>query len=244
MSNVDIVIPLGDAPSDTNNLELRIALRSIHKFGSSVGNIWIVTANPPDWLDNVKILRYPDTFNDNKDANLITKVLAACSNEDLSDKFIFWSDDQVLNRAADLNDFTPAYNSRGLTRFSDPNKRSKWGNRMYNTLAYIEKLHYNTSINWDSHLPQPIDKNMFIRIMSKIGYYKGPGMCINTAYFGSRNEQPVTYQEDVKDTYESEYNGEEPTKMFIGYNDKGFNSGLKELLLTKFGDPCKYEKIP
>ena len=237
----DIVFTLADAESATDNIELRITLRSIEKNARDVGNIWVATGNPPKWLTGVNIVESYDDIPDNKDANLINKVRAACGIPDLSSKFIYWSDDQVLTGTMSLNDMFPVYNPRGLSDFQITG--NKWHRRMHNTLELVRKHNGNASINWDSHVPQPMDKYLFESIMSSVDYTTSPGLCINTAYFGILGESPRWSQNEFKRTYENCDNcNYRLDKLFVGYNDKGFNSGLKDVLLKEFSTPSIYEK--
>lgn len=242
---VDIVFTLGDKNQHMDCMDLRIALRSIDKNGYDVGKVWCVTMNPPKWLNNVEIINGADIFGNNKDGNLIHKLLKACDTPDVSNRFIFWSDDQVLNREFPLSKHIPAYNPRGIQHF-DPNAgRNKWSFRMWNTLSTVERMGGISVCNWDSHIPQPIDKSLFKSIMSELPYTQQPGLCINTAYFGVKYEYPRIDQRSVKTTYEDSTPVTTlPDTLFIGYNDDGINAGLRPLLLDKFGGISKYEKTP
>lgn len=238
---VDVVFTLAGAASDTDNEELRLALRSIDMYAENVGNIWVITDNVPKWLTGVNIIPVSDTYTNNKDANLITKLLAACDTPDVSDRFIYWSDDQVLCKKLDLSKHTPIYNPRSINGF--PPSGKKWVRRMRNTMDYIHAHGGDCSVNWDSHVPQPIDKNRFSVLVRNTPFTDIPGFCINTLYFGLKGENAINRQDMFKNTYESDKVGTvQFDKTFIGYNDSGYDNGVREALLYKFQDPCKYEK--
>lgn len=239
--SVDVVYTLADAPSNTDDEELRISLRSVASFGVNLGTVWVVSNRLPEWLANVNHIKVPDTYNNCKDANIINKVLAACEDNRVSDRFIFMSDDQVFNTKIPLNRLSPTYNPRGIRHFSltDGNR---WSKRMHNTLRYIENAGGCADINWDSHCPQPIDKDKFYDIMTHLPYTTIPGMCINTAYFGNKLEPALIPQNMVKNTFEGVCEGSIIlNKAFIGYNDAGYRSGLREKLLEKFPNKAEYE---
>lgn len=241
-AKVDIVFTLAGSDSPTDNEELRIALRSIDRHANDVGDVYIVTDNPPKWVTNVNVIHVPDIYPNNKDANLITKVLTACDVPELSERFIYWSDDQVLMQDADLKTLLPSYNTRGLDHFSGKDLK-KWSNRMRHTLEVVKMHGGDVSHNWDSHVPQPIDKSRFKAIMSDIDFKTLPGLCINTAYFGLKGEPKQWCQNDVKLTYEKDTTCNYTfNKLFVGYNDSGYNAGLREALLERFSTPSKYEK--
>ena len=240
-NKVDIVFTLAGCDSPTDNEELRIALRSIERHAKNAGTVWIVTDNPPKWVDNVNILPVADAIKNNKDANLINKVRAACNTSEVSDRFIYWSDDQVLTSDIHVGDMFPIYNNRGISNFTNVDR--KWSRRMFNTLETVRLFGGDTSVNWDSHVPQPIDKRMFDVIMSHVDYTKSPGLCINTTYFGIKGEPAIWCQNDFKNTYENS----DPCrfsldKLFIGYNDSGYHSGLRKVLLDEFNVKSIYEK--
>lgn len=240
-SSTDIVFTLAGAHSPTDNEELRIALRSIDEYGEGVGKIWIITDNPPKWLTGVNIINVPDTVTNNKDANLINKLRKACSTPEVSDRFIYWSDDQAITSRIAMRDIFPVYNCRGFDYFKGGG--GKWKCRMEHTLKVVEDAGGNTSVNWDSHVPQPIDKCLFESIMSKADYTTLPGLCINTAYFGLKGENPRFNQRDYKRTYEDDKSKIfDLDLLFVGYNDAGYKSGLREALLYKFPDKSRYEK--
>lgn len=240
---VDLVYTLADAPSNDDNESLRISLRSVHKNFENIRNVWVVTDNPPTWLNNAQVIREKDTFTNCKDANIINKVLAACKHPDVTDRFIFMSDDQAVNTKIPANRVSPVFNIKGLQYYINSDGHNRWTTRMENTLKTVSRLGGDCRVNWDSHVPQPIDKDRFIDVMNRLPYTTLPGLCINTAYFGAIYEPPLIPQDDVKQTFEECIPGPiQLIKPYIGYNDKGYNSGLREVLMDTFNDPCIYEK--
>ena len=69
----DVIIPLG-SESKFNNDELRISLRSIEK-NLDVDKIYIATTADIPWIKNVIKVPLIDPWNNNKDKNLIYKVV-------------------------------------------------------------------------------------------------------------------------------------------------------------------------
>ena len=77
-----------------------------------------------------------DPVRDLKDTNLINKVLAAAHNKDVAERFMFWSDDQLLTGPLDLDKAPVVYNIRSMPQFAGtPNK---WYTRMEHTLNYVK----------------------------------------------------------------------------------------------------------
>lgn len=236
---VDVVIPLSNE-SRSNNDELRIALRSVEKYVKNLGIIWVLGEKVPEWLTNVKVLAIPDRFKHNKDANLFTKLLYAARCPLLSENFIFLSDDQLFLKDFDAKTSKTVFNRRGKDRF---NTTSTWHSRMRFTFEYLEKRGINLSCNFDAHVPVVYNKRIFASIVEKVPFTNKLGFCINTLVCGLEGRNPDIDQEDVKVTLESPMTdiifGD---KLFCGYNDKGFNSALKQKLRELFPLKSKYEK--
>ncbi len=236
---IDIVIPLS-AESRHDNIELRMALRSIARCGRGIGQVYIVTDALPGWCRNVRLLRRGDPHRHNKDANLIEKLLAACRLERLRRHFLFWSDDQVALRLFDAAGLVPIYNNRAPEHFAEARY---WQKRMLHTFDYLEHRGFKLRWNWDSHVPQPMDKIRFRQLLEPIDFATLPGYCVNTLYFGLAAIRPLVAQSQVKATFESS----EPVvelpknKLFLGYNDAAFESGLMTLLERRFPEKCSYE---
>ena len=79
---IDVVYKLGLNPDWGNYEELRHSLRSLCNF-ENLGNVFIV-GQKPDWIQEVIHIPALDSYKRNKDANLINKLILACSNPLLS----------------------------------------------------------------------------------------------------------------------------------------------------------------
>jgi len=236
---VDVVIPLGNG-SKFDNLELRLALRSIAINLPNINQIWIMTEYAPTWLINVNVVKSPDLYTNNKDANLFTKVLQACDTSDVAEHFLFWSDDQAILKPVNLNKWPVVINSRGPDKFTN---NSTWPKRMQNTFKYLANKGHNLTYNFDSHVPQMFSKTLFKSLIEKTPFKILPGFCINTLYFGLQDGLKVVEQTKYKSCFEGkQINPVLGNTYFAGYNDQAFISGVREILLAKFPNPCKYEK--
>lgn len=235
----DIVIPLSQE-SLWGDLELRMALRSIARYVPQTGEVWIVTEELPGWCRRVRHLRHGDRYRANKDANLFAKVLRACREKELSEKFLFWSDDQVVLHHLPPEGIPPVYNRRGPEAFRG---KGRWHERMRHTFDFLAGRGTRLDWNWDSHVPQRFDKKLFAELIAPLDYVSPPGFCINTLYFGLLRFPPLVPQEPVKMTCESDrpVTALDTRKLFLGYNDNALRNGLAELLKQKFPAPCRYE---
>lgn len=237
---VDIVIPLG-CGSTHDNWELRMALRSIERFAGNCGSVYIVCDTPPSWVQKVKILYCPDTHKHNKDANIIDKLSAAARLPELSEKFIFWSDDQIALRRFDAGHLPPVYNRRGYQDFSG---KRIWHRRMRNTLDYLQRQKITVYWNWDAHTPQPMNKKKLLELFAQIDYHTVPGYCVNTLYFGLQRTPAQIVQENLKATVEkaAKLAVLPLDKLFLGYNDAAWQGNLPDLLEKFLPDRSRYEK--
>mgnify|MGYP001488307841 CR=1 FL=1 len=241
---MDIVIPLA-----LNGLyeELRYTLRSIAANARDLGRIFIVTERLPSWIQNVEHAHAKDIYPANKDANLIRKVLIACQREDLTDRFLFWSDDQVLLHPMQLPAIPITYGDKKV----DEKSTLTWRNRLYNTGTLLKRLGMPI-VFYDTHCPQPYNKTEFIDIFSKLNYVDAPGYCINTAFFNQLDLQQETliHMHDVKMTFETKTNSHEVAnqiaseslKYFLGHNDLGWKNGVRQYLERTYSCKCQFEK--
>jgi len=241
---MDIVIPLA-----LNGLyeELRYTLRSIAANARDLGRIFIVTERLPSWIQNVEHVHAKDIYPANKDANLIRKVLLACQREDLTDRFLFWSDDQVLIHTIALPMIPISYGDKKVDEASN----LTWRNRLYNTGLLLKKRQ-RPIVFYDTHCPQPYNKSEFVDIFSKTPYQEQPGLCINTAFFNQLNleNESRMHMHAVKMTFESKTTqraveqevDREPLKYFMGHNDIGWRSGVNQYLASTYKQKCQFEK--
>lgn len=233
----DIVIPLGNG-SGFDNQELRFALRSVEKFVQDCGQIWIVSDCAPDWLQNVRILPVPDRHRHNKDANLFDKLIFAAKMPEMSETFVFLSDDQVFLRPFKAEKARTVFNARGPEFFAA--SRLKWHRRMANTFAFLKSRGVDLPYNFDAHVPVVYRKTDFA-VLQGINYTAAPGFCINTLLCGLLKRRGELPQNALKATAEGNKEPDFFLKMFLGYNNGGFPK-VREKLLEWFPEKSKFEK--
>ena len=238
---VDIFIPLSKE-SQFDNLQLRLALRSIDKYAKNVGKIWVYTEVNLKDFQNINVVKMGDPIKDNKDANLINKLRACAKNPDVSENFMFWSDDQVLMQELDLEKAPVVYNRRDVEILKQTEK-TRWRKRLKHTLEYVRDHGCRAIYNYDSHTPQPYRKSDVEFVFPQVPYTTQPGFCINTIYYGMLNRPGDIPQQEAKFTVEGETNILPARRyLYLGYDNAGFVSGVNCFLLGYFFDKCKYEK--
>ena len=235
--NIDLVIPLSNGSHWQDN-EIRYCLRSFDKHFFNLRNVYIV-GYKPEFLKNVIHISVDDSFLQNKDANLINKILIACKREELSEVFIRCSDDQLLLQAVTLEDFQPKY-LYNLTE-CDFIKLNRWKKRMKATFEYLEQNNY-TTFNYDSHVPISVIKKEFVKIMKSIKIEDGigKGYCINTLYCNVLDIERNVIKHKVTLEGNKEIDILEDD-LFMGYNDIGLTDELKLLLQQRFFEKSRFE---
>ena len=239
----DIIIPLSKESPD-NNLQLIVALRSIERYAKNLGTIHIYSAMDLPQFKDINVVRMDDPVKDCKDANLINKVKAAASNPDVSDRFMFWSDDQILTSELDLDKAPVVANERGLDWFSKNKGTNKWYFRMLNTMQYVKKeTGIHLEWNYDSHVPQPYQKDAVLDVFSRVPYTVQPGFCINTIYYGMLRQPYTKMQKEVKFNFEGKQIMIPKTmKLYAGHDPMCWRMGASFFFIGLFYNKSRFEK--
>ena len=239
----DIVIPLSKESPD-NNLQLLVALRSIERYAKNLGTIHIYSAIALPFLKDVNVVPMGDPVPDCKDVNLINKVKAAAENPDVADRFIFWSDDQILTEELDLDKAPVVANERGLDWFLQNKASNKWYVRMLNTMQQVKKetgLHLKW--NYDSHVPMPYRKDAVLDVFSRVPYTVQPGFCINTIYYGMLRQPYTKMQKDVKVNFEGKSVViPRHMKLYAGHDPQCWRTGANLFFIGMFYNKSRFEK--
>ena len=93
---MDVAWKLG-AGGPADNWQLRMSMRSFWTYYPADVEYWII-GQIPSWINThrVRCLAWPDPYRRCKDANLLHKALRLAMEPDISDPFIWCSDDQLL----------------------------------------------------------------------------------------------------------------------------------------------------
>jgi hypothetical protein len=176
---MDAVYVIGKACNVPDFWELRMSLRSLHKNFKDLGRVYVV-GHKPQWCQNVIHIPHHDPYKSNKDANLIQKLVSACFHPDLSQEFIWFSDDQFLVSPVNAQDVKPArYNDSMLK-----NNKSKWMKRAHGTVKILKSRGLPTHI-FECHCPYVIDKTLYPQSVLQYDYGVTPGYLVNTLYFNT-----------------------------------------------------------
>jgi len=240
---MDIVMPLA---LNGCHEELRYTLRSIDQNLKGFCKLFIATISPPPWLTDFIWVRIEDKYPDNKDGNIMRKIVRACHREDLDERFIFWSDDQVIIKEKSISDIPIVKGNRNIfIKHSD----NKWNRKLFETGKLLKDLGLPT-IFYDTHVPQPMNKQKAIDTFQ--GLSRTHPAIINTWHFNMviYPEVPIMNMDEVKITCEMAYPkdaikriiAENPNKFWLGYNDVGWNGGVKQFMKEAFPNQSRFEK--
>lgn len=106
-----VIIPYKKEP--VSDIELLYALRSIDKYLIGFTNL-IILGTPPDWYKGESV--YVQDRGE-KQFNIYQKLLVACSLKHVTNSFIEWDDDVMLNEIMDL--WGQSVVCHGLTYYQD-----------------------------------------------------------------------------------------------------------------------------
>ncbi len=257
--SVDVVIPLGRG-SRHGDAELRYCLRSIKQHLDNLGRVWIVGERPA-WLavdgETLVHLPVPDLC-PIADVSIIHKLVAACietpGRPRVSQRFVFFSDDQVLLRPVGWKQLGP-YHFGDLANLTQWN--GGWWQRMRHTRDWLAASGRPT-LHGDTHAPLPMLRNELLRLCRETEWRKPPGLCVGTLYLnwthpsprplgegpGVRAAQPMG---ERKATISSPLPAAElrrriAGRWFLCHTDAGFTPELRGLLDQLFPEKCRWEK--
>jgi hypothetical protein len=147
-----IVIPLGSG-SRHGNRELLYALRSFEKHLKGISNV-VIVGECPEFLQNIIHIPFKDLSH--KQANIRSKILAACDDDRVSEDFCFLNDDVFLLQDLDINSI-PYWYSGDLSTYKEEG-----------TKALIEELGWRElpTKRFDLHQPITYNKQKFIEAVS------------------------------------------------------------------------------
>lgn len=146
------------------HMELRYSLRSLQEYVYDYRNVYVV-GHLPNWCQNVIHISRNDIYKQNKDANIIRKIISCCHNDDISDPFLFVNDDHFFSKRVKANEFPFYYFGDLYTKTTNP----KYKHRIYKTKELL--LNKNLPIrHYDIHTPILIYKKRFLEAFHDFDY--------------------------------------------------------------------------
>ena len=177
---ISVVYTLGKG-SLFKDFEIRMSIRSVEKNVSGIKDIWVV-GHCPEWL-KVNHIPATDPY-EIPDRNIVSKILKACDNPDITEDFLFLNDDHFIlspYEAATMpyywSEEIPAYlKKRGLS--------DNYGKRVKNVYDHLVSKGLPTKY-FDIHTPIIYNKTKFKEIMNGVDWNKPNAYLIKSLYANS-----------------------------------------------------------
>ena len=231
---MNIAIPLGK--SKTDFLDLRYVLRSIERFATNVGEIYII-GEKPKWITGVTHIEMVDKPGKEwKERNIYLKTKAAFEH---TDRFCFFNDDHVLIAPTDIENYPIYY--KGTCYQSMLKNASHYRQTMNQTKKWLEANNY-PDLNYDGHCPVIFEKDRFLEVMATADWNAKFGYGMKSLYCaGLEGTHMPDGKISKRVSLEQAVNAVEGRHV-ISFTDAAIKSGLKEYFDTFLFQKSKYEK--
>ncbi len=234
---MDVVIPLSSG-SYWDDKETMYALRSLEKNFKDLGQVYIV-GHKPKWIANINHIECEDEQTENKGKNIIKKLLYACNSPQISNSFLFVSDDQLMLKPMEAKQIKPYY-VYDLKNFAFSGNNRFWMQCLKNAKEVLEKEGLYC-FNYEPHCPMIIRKEKFRKAMDKYDW-RHTFFPTLSLYFNQRKKH-----EQLPDNYRVFYANElhDLSLMdkcyFAGYDDMALSVKFQNKLQEMFPTKSKYE---
>jgi hypothetical protein len=240
IAEVDIVIPLGHGSLWGNN-ELRYCLRSVEKYITGYRDVYIV-GEVPGWIQNIIHLPMPETGISGPE-RIMRKILRACREEAVSDRFLFLNDDFFFLSPIQANCVPFYYDGNLEQAIQRKRKNGGYKDALVNTMDILQAKGLPT-LHYDGHLPIIYDKKKFIEVMHACNWKKRFGYVIKSLYANSIETDEKEPYPDCK--IDRGCSIEELHEMVDGrfmfsIGDNAVNDCFKEFIEGLFNQKSKYE---
>ena len=193
----DAVFPWGlsgtasQAVKHEGRLEIEYAVKSLRKYCSWVGRIFVVGDEPPQSIKNeVEHIPCDNPYTHIKDANIIHRIRKAVETvPDLTDGFIKVSDDIIVTREASWED----YEAQIKCMYTDHN--DEWWRKLAHSsywhsclLQTIRKFKLSEAAWFEPHLNCQLDKHKWVEMCNRYDYTKDRGVIDLTLYYNFTGE--------------------------------------------------------
>jgi hypothetical protein len=240
---MDIVYPLANLSKFKNDLELRYSLRSLD-CQPWVDRVFLI-GHRPVFVKDIIHIPCGDPYKNCKDANIINKILRACQ-EDVSDRFVVNSDDQIFLQEVAESDMSIFIENPDKTiEYKIKSRTNNWHKRVFETVQWCFGSGFAGHV-FQSHTPYIIDKKLYPAVMSQVAWGRGNGFTTHI-YFNITEKSPglepknrtarVRHPISIKKVYRA-VDG----RKFLNFNNSGFDKGVMSYLQEKFPNRSRWEK--
>lgn len=244
---LDLVYKLtqGKTKSKTGDLELRYSLRSVEKYMTGFGKVWIVGDMPQFETVGIGYIPHTDTAK-SKQGNLFDKLIAVSGHPEVSDRFIDMDDDYIFFRPLDIRRLHILYDGKIV---GSPNDECGGFARSIRRAGQI-LAENGKSIYWTAgHYPMPIVKDRFLELQKYNREWRDkPGGVNPRALYGNwyrqhQLEKTVDIKVyDERTMEEAIAKGDENT-FNVSLSDRAMeNPDIRNWLKTEFPNKSRWEK--
>jgi hypothetical protein len=190
---MDIAWMLGHRTGN-DDWELRMSMRSFQAHYRADAHL-VIIGHVPEWIDPnlVWCLPWPDPHKHCKDANLIQKALRLAMEPELSDPFVLCSDNHLLLRDCEPEDFRLWHMGEIAPRETDG--MTSWDKRLVNTGVQLREAGL-PSLNFEGHIPYPLRKEWIANAL-RFNFAVPPGMCVFSTILNGA-QQPADHLEEAE----------------------------------------------
>lgn len=209
------------------NEELRYSIRSVKYFYPD-SSIWVVGGKPSWYLGNHIAI----TQDKNKHTNVLNNLLAICNSESIPNGFVYMNDDFfILDQKNQINFYYDGTLEEKIKRYSETRGINSYTNQLINTNTKLNKLGFDMPLNYEMHVPMPIEKHKLeksLKYKTQVLWRSMYGNIFNVG--GTRIDDVKVYKEISKiDSFASTSEG------------LSFDLLLKNKLKDMFDSPTEHE---
>lgn len=228
--------------------ELRMALRSLHKFLRFGVNI-VVIGDREEWMsDEVTVIEH-DCVSDNPQVDVVEKLKLAIAADEVTEKFI-WSNDDIYLVAPVM-----------LAHFEVPKNKGFLRPELYkgiykeNMLRTVDLLSDFPKLDFGTHTPVVYEKQKLVDMFERFPELNAGGYLISSVYFNTlwSTEQissiELNWQSDnialsiiSKQPDSKKFEELVSKKMFLNNSESGYSDFLMKYLLDMFPDKSDFEE--
>jgi hypothetical protein len=236
VQQTDIIYRIGRKCDWEGYEELRYSIRSLEQNFQDLGKIYIVGVLP-DWATNVIHLPHIDCYRTNKDGNLISKVIHACAQKDITEKAIVMSDDQYIVEHITIHDLKiPVV----CNRLHIPGSKGRWQMRFSRTIKVLAERGFPVDC-FEGHCPYMISTKEYPKVLLQYDYGHDIGYCGNTLYFNTLNHINTDDSRVAWASKGADLSTVVAGKHFLNMN-YGLDDTMKNWLQEKFPKKSWFEK--
>jgi hypothetical protein len=219
-----------------DNEQLRYSIRSVIENGPA-GNIWIV-GGKPDWYTGNFIFVEK---NRNKYTHVRSSLNAIINSELIKDDFILMNDDFfIMNKVDKIQYFYSGTLDEKILLYQELIGSSSYVNKLIQTLNKLQRYNINQPIDYELHVPFPINKQNLHKILNK------NDKLLYRSFYGNMFDVGGLKIEDVKvydrtGLIKKSFDYKKTHTDFLSTTDSSFNT-LEPMLKEKFPNKSHCEK--